>query len=138
MEPSKLKQHTARRIQSALGPKMPASAGLCNAGCTADAAVREGWKVVNGRCACGGSCAAGRASLGLPDHVPLISFGRRGVSSTFYDQWISWAKQQLEQHGLDWLEGRVQAAISSYEQAVALHHTALAARREVSCRCRLV
>jgi len=112
---------------------MPAPAGLCNGGRYAEAAVRQGWKVVDGCCACGGSCAAGRASLRLPDDAPLIRFGRRSAPSPMYDKWISWAQEQVQQRGPAWLEGRMQAVVSKYEQAHALHGTAVTARRQVSC-----
>jgi hypothetical protein len=133
MEPSKLKQHTARLIQRTLGGEMPAAAGLCNGGRHAEAAVRRGWKVVDGRCGCGGSCAAGRASLNLPADAPLIRFGRRSAPSSMYLKWISWAQEQVQQRGPDWLGGRLQAVLSKYEQAHALHDASLTSRRQVSC-----
>lgn len=140
---SKLQQHTARRLQSALRDIMPKPRGCCNSGRPAPALLVLGWRVGEGGvCACGGSCAEARLLMDLPAALPLVKFQSHSAPADVYAGWISWAQQQVERRGDDWCDGHVQRVLAEHQQALDARER-LEARRAaaravgVACCCQL-
>jgi hypothetical protein len=134
MDPSKIIQHCARRIQTTIG--MPSSEGQCNRGRKPRSGCKiADWVQLEEGCQCGGSCAAARETMQLDGALPLVSFQQHSAPSAVYDGWIKWAERRLQEQGPTWCEGRMQVVLTEFREAMAAHEARVARMKVSLCMC---